>query len=53
MKIVDNSIRILVGALFIFSGLVKLNDPMGTEIKMEEYFQVFAIPRTPIMLRRF
>ena len=42
MKIVDNSIRILVGALFIFSGLVKLNDPMGTEIKMEEYFQVFA-----------
>jgi uncharacterized membrane protein YphA (DoxX/SURF4 family) len=42
MKILDNSIRIFVGALFIFSGLVKLNDPMGTEIKMQEYFEVFA-----------
>ena len=28
--------------LFIFSGLVKLNDPMGTAIKMEEYFEVFS-----------
>lgn len=42
MKILDNTVRIFVGALFIFSGLVKLNDPMGTEIKMEEYFEVFA-----------
>lgn len=42
MKILDNSIRIFVGVLFIFSGLVKLNDPMGTEIKMQEYFEVFA-----------
>jgi hypothetical protein len=31
-----------VGALFIFSGLIKLNDPMGTAIKLEEYFEVFA-----------
>lgn len=42
MKILDNAVRIFVGVLFIFSGLVKLNDPMGTEIKMEEYFEVFA-----------
>jgi hypothetical protein len=32
----------LLGALFIFSGLVKLNDPVGTAYKLEEYFEVFA-----------
>jgi uncharacterized membrane protein YphA (DoxX/SURF4 family) len=42
MKILDKLIRWFVGVLFIFSGLVKLNDPMGTAIKMEEYFEVFA-----------
>lgn len=34
--------RFFVGLLFIFSGLIKLNDPVGTEIKLEEYFEVFA-----------
>ncbi len=34
--------RYLVGGLFIFSGLIKVNDPVGTAIKMEEYFVVFA-----------
>ena len=33
---------ILVGSVFIFSGLIKLNDPVGTAIKLEEYFEVFA-----------
>ena len=33
--------RLGVGALFVFSGLVKLNDPIGTAIKLEEYFDVF------------
>jgi hypothetical protein len=28
--------------LFIFSGLIKLNDPIGTQYKLEEYFEVFA-----------
>lgn len=42
MKYIDQFSRILVGGLFIFSGLIKLNDPIGTEIKMEEYFEVFA-----------
>lgn len=42
MKIVDIGVRAFVGILFIFSGLVKLNDPMGTAIKMEEYFEVFS-----------
>jgi len=33
----------LLGALFIFSGLVKLNDPVGTAYKLEAYFEVFAV----------
>jgi uncharacterized membrane protein YphA (DoxX/SURF4 family) len=41
-KISDQISRFFVGGLFIFSGLIKLNDPIGTEIKMEEYFEVFA-----------
>lgn len=42
MKKIDKLIILLVGALFIFSGLIKLNDPVGTQIKLEEYFEVFA-----------
>ena len=42
MIFMDRAIRWFVGVFFIFSGLVKLNDPMGTAIKMEEYFEVFA-----------
>jgi len=41
-KFIDSFSRFLVGGLFIFSGLIKLNDPVGTQIKMEEYFEVFA-----------
>lgn len=41
-RIGDVVSRYLVGGLFIFSGLIKLNDPIGTGIKMEEYFEVFA-----------
>lgn len=40
--IADQASRYFVGGLFIFSGLIKLNDPVGTKIKMEEYFGVFA-----------
>ena len=42
-KFIDQFSRFFVGGLFIFSGLIKLNDPIGTQIKMEEYFEVFAI----------
>lgn len=30
--------RIFVGVLFIFSGFIKLNDPLGFSFKLEEYF---------------
>lgn len=41
-KFLDQFSRFFVGGLFIFSGLIKLNDPIGTQIKMEEYFEVFT-----------
>ncbi len=41
-KSIDNIILILVGGLFIFSGLIKINDPIGTSIKLQEYFEVFS-----------
>ena len=33
--------RLAVGFLFIFSGLIKANDPLGFSYKLEEYFEVF------------
>jgi uncharacterized membrane protein YphA (DoxX/SURF4 family) len=42
MKILFNVTKLLTGALFVFSGLVKLNDPSGFSIKLNEYFDVFA-----------
>lgn len=35
--------RIAVGLLFIFSGLIKINDPLGFSYKLEEYFEVFHL----------
>ena len=46
MRITINIIRIFVGVLFIFSGLVKANDPLGTAYKMEEYFEVWTADLT-------
>ncbi|MEO6540031.1 MAG: BT_3928 family protein [Ferruginibacter sp.] len=42
MKQVVNIARILVGGLFIFSGLVKAIDPLGLAYKMQEFFEVWA-----------
>ncbi len=36
--------RILVGALFIVSGLIKANDAIGFSYKLVEYFTVFGTP---------
>lgn len=41
MKALVTVLRILVGLLFIFSGFIKANDPIGMTYKMEEYFHVF------------
>ncbi|GAB2696622.1 DoxX family protein [Mucilaginibacter koreensis] len=35
--------RIAVGLLFIFSGLIKANDPLGFSYKLQEYFEVFHL----------
>lgn len=40
--IVITVIRILVGMLFIFSGLIKANDPSGLAYKMMEFFEVWS-----------
>ena len=42
MKLIVNTARFLVGVLFIFSGLVKANDPLGLSYKMQEFFDVWA-----------
>jgi uncharacterized membrane protein YphA (DoxX/SURF4 family) len=42
MKVITSISRVLVGLLFIFSGIIKSNDPKGTAIKLNEYFDVFA-----------
>src|SRR3954466_14126411 len=39
--IVTHIARFLVGGLFIFSGFIKANDPLGFSYKLEEYFEVF------------
>lgn len=38
MKLLVNIGRILVGVLFVFSGFIKLNDPVGFSYKLQEYF---------------
>ncbi|MFZ1686755.1 MAG: DoxX family protein [Flavobacteriales bacterium] len=38
--------RLIVGALFIVSGLIKANDPIGFGIKLEEYFAEAALNLT-------
>ena len=47
MNIIREFARYAVGGLFIFSGLIKVNDPAGTAIKLEEYFEVFAYDIAP------
>lgn len=38
VKILVQLSRVFVGAMFIFSGFVKLVDPIGSQYKFEEYF---------------
>jgi len=43
MKVLAQISRILVGVLFIISGFIKANDPLGFSYKLVEYFGVFGI----------
>lgn len=51
-------LRIIVGVLFIFSGLVKANDPLGLSYKMSEFFEVlhmyafmdYSLPLSLVMI---
>lgn len=42
MRIIVNIARVIVGLLFIFSGLIKANDPLGLTYKMQEFFEVWG-----------
>jgi uncharacterized membrane protein YphA (DoxX/SURF4 family) len=46
MKILTPVSRIFVGILFIISGFIKLNDPLGFSYKLQEYFsaEVLNLP---------
>ncbi|MFI5157034.1 MAG: BT_3928 family protein, partial [Chitinophagales bacterium] len=44
MKILVNCSRFLVGILFVFSGLIKANDPLGLSYKMQEFFESWNMP---------
>ena len=43
MNILLNIARVIVGVLFIFSGLIKANDPLGLSYKMQEFFEVWGM----------
>src|SRR6058998_2673540 len=43
MRVIVNIARVIVGLLFIFSGLIKANDPSGLSYKMQEFFEVWGL----------
>ena len=43
MKLLLAMSRWIVGLLFIFSGLIKANDPLGLSYKMQEFFEAWHI----------
>lgn len=45
--IVVNTCRLLVSATFVFSGIVKLVDPVGMQYKIEDYLVALGIPLSP------
>src|SRR4029077_5461340 len=45
MKVLLNITRVFVGLLFIFSGLIKANDPLGLSYKMQEFFEIWGMEK--------
>jgi hypothetical protein len=43
MNSISKVAKIILIGIFLFSGLIKLNDPIGTQLKLEEYFEVFSL----------
>jgi uncharacterized membrane protein YphA (DoxX/SURF4 family) len=43
MKILRSVSRIIIGLVFIFSGIVKAIDPLGSAYKFHDYFQAFNL----------
>lgn len=43
MKLIITFCRIIVGSLFIVSGMIKVNDAIGFSYKLEEYFSLKAL----------
>lgn len=43
MRLLIQLSRILIGILFVFNGLIKLNDPKGFSFKLQEYFSSTAL----------
>lgn len=41
MKTAVHIVRVITGLLFIVSGLVKANDPLGLAYKMQEFFEIW------------
>jgi hypothetical protein len=48
---INKILKSLVGLVFIFSGLVKLNDPLGFSWTLEAYWRTFAADFTPLFLK--
>ena len=51
LKISANICRVIVGVVFAFSGFVKVVDPWGTSLKVNEYLSIYGIEElTPLSM---
>ena len=46
LKIIVNFCRVILGAVFMFSGIAKAIDPVGTQIKIADYLYAFGMGGT-------